>query len=34
MEWSDKAMSVTPVPVTKNMNKQAIIPKNIVPDPE
>jgi len=27
-------MSVAPVPVTMNMNKQAVIPKNIVPDPE
>ena len=29
----DKAMSVALVPVTKNMKKQAIIPKNMVLDP-
>ena len=32
-EQLDKAMSVIPVPVTTNTNKQAVIPKNIVPDP-
>ena len=30
---SDKAMSVALVPVTTNTNKQAVMPKNIVPDP-
>ena len=30
---SDKAMSVALVPVTINTNKQAVMPKNIVPDP-
>jgi len=34
MEQSDKAMSVVPVPVTTNTNEQAIMPKNMVPDPE
>ena len=33
MEQSDKAISVVLVPVTTNTNKQAIMPKNIVPDP-
>jgi len=33
IEWSDGAMSVALVPVTINMNKQAIMSKNIVPDP-
>jgi len=33
MEWSDEAISVALVPVTTNMNKQAIMPKNIVSDP-
>ena len=32
-EQLDKAMSVIPVPVTTNTNKQAVISKNIVPDP-
>jgi len=26
-------MSVAPVPVTTNTNEQAIMPKNMVPDP-
>jgi len=33
-EQSDEAMSVALVPMTINMNKQAIIPKSMVPDPE
>ena len=33
-EQSDKAMSVVPVLVTINTSKQAIMPKNMVPDPE
>jgi len=33
IEQSDKAMSVAPVPVTTNMNKQAVMPKNMVLDP-
>ena len=32
MEQSDKAISVVLVPVTTNTNKQAIMPKNMVPD--
>ena len=32
-EQSNKAMSVAPVPVTMNTNKQAVIPKNMVLDP-
>jgi len=32
-EQSDKAMSVVPVPVTTNNNKQAVMPENIVSDP-
>jgi len=32
-ERSDKAMSIAPVPVTTNTNEQAIILKNMVPDP-
>jgi len=32
MEQSDKAMSVALIPVTINTNKQAVIPKNMVPD--
>ena len=34
IEQSDKVMSVALVPVTTNMNKQAVIPKNMIPDPE
>ena len=34
MEQSDKAMSIALVQVTTNTNKQAVMPKNIVPDPE
>jgi len=34
MERSDKAMSGALEPVTTNMNEQAIMPKNMVPDPE
>ena len=32
-ERSDKAMSVTLVPVTINTNKQAVMLKNMVSDP-
>ena len=32
-EQSDKVMSVAPVLVIANMNKQASIPKSMVPDP-
>ena len=32
-EQSDEAISVAPVPVTMNTNKQAFMPKNMVPDP-
>ena len=32
-EWSDKEISVAPVPVTMNDNTQAIMPKSIVLDP-
>ena len=31
-EQSDKAVSVALAPVTTNMNEQAVMPKNIVPD--
>ena len=31
-ERSDEAMSVAPVPVTINTNKQTVMPKNMVPD--
>jgi len=33
MEQLDKAMSVALIPVTMNTNKQAVMPKNMVPDP-
>ena len=32
-EWSDKEMFVAPVPATINNNKQAVMLKNMVPDP-
>jgi len=32
-EWSDEAMSIAPAPVITNTNKQAVIPKNMVPYP-
>jgi len=32
-EQSDRAMSVAPVPVTTNTNQQAVMSKNMVPDP-
>ena len=33
-EQSDKKMSVIPVPAIVNNNKQAVMPKNMVLDPE
>jgi len=33
-EQSDEEMSVVPVPATVNNNKQAVMPKNTVPDLE
>jgi len=33
-EQLDEAMSVVPAPVTTNINKQAVMSKNMVPDPE
>jgi len=33
IEQSDKAMSVVSALVTMNMNEQAVMPKNMVPDP-
>jgi len=32
MEQSNEAISVAPVPVTINTNKQAVMSKNMVPD--
>ena len=31
-KWSDKKMSVAPIPATINNNKQAVMPKNMVLD--
>jgi len=33
IEQSDKVMSVVSASVTMNMNEQAVMPKNMVPDP-
>ena len=32
-KWSDTEMSVAPAPAATNKNIQAVIPKNMVPDP-
>ena len=32
-KWSDKEISVAPVPVTMNNNEHMVILKNMVPDP-